>query len=307
MRRVIHREYGGPEVLELVEEPVPAPASGQVLVRVVMAGLNPVDYKSFGDRGTAERFGGSLPSGVGTDFAGVVSAVGPGVTGWSVGDEVYGAARYRAAADFLLAAPEALSRRPAGLPWEQAASIEIAGRTAIAGARRVAAGPGDVLLVGAAAGGVGALACQLAIAAGARVIGTGSQRNFAFLEGLGVVPVEYGDGLVERVRAAAPEGISAVLDFEGRATLEVAQTLEVDPSRVNSVGDRPYAEASGFSTEGRLDTSLDELRDLVRRIASGEVVHRIDRVLPIEDFREAYRYAMGRRLNGKVVLRIGEP
>src|SRR6201999_1932315 len=207
--------FGGPEGLYILEVPAPQAGPGQVRVRVTAAGLNPMDWFMTADADTAARFGLSLPAGFGTDYAGVVDQVGDGVTGFAPGTRGFGGALSRAVADFVvvdaagsIAADEA-HPPPDGVDDRTAATVAIAGRTAAAALAVVSPGPGDTVLIGGAAGGVGVFAVQLARRAGARVIGTGSAASSDFLRSLGAEPVAYGDGLAGRVRDLAPGGVSA--------------------------------------------------------------------------------------------------
>src|ERR1700729_2592687 len=213
--------FGGPEVLDIREVPAPQAGPGQVRVRVTAAGLNPMDWFMTADADTAVRFGLSLPSGFGTDYAGVVKQVGDEVTDFAPGDRVFGGALSRAVADFVvvdasggIAANEA-HHTPDGVDDRTAATLAIAGRTAAAALAVVNPGPGDTVLIGGAAGGVGVFAVQLARLAGARVIGTGSATSSDFLRGLGAEPVAYGGGLAGRLRALAPAGVTAPLHLHG--------------------------------------------------------------------------------------------
>src|SRR6202042_430754 len=206
--------FGGPEVLNVRQVPAPHAGPGQIRVRVTAAGLNPMDWIMTADADTAARFGLSLPAGFGTDYAGVVDQVGDGVTGFAPGDRVFGGALSRAVADFVvidpaggIAANEA-HHTPDGVDDRTAATLAIAGRTAAAALALVNPGPGDTVLSGGAAGGVGVFAVQLARLAGARVIGTGSATSSDFLRGLGAEPVAYGGGLAGRLRALAPAGVT---------------------------------------------------------------------------------------------------
>ena len=301
-RRVIYAEHGGPEVLTLVEAEIPEPGPGRVRVRVQAAGLNPVDWKTFRGGG---MYGATLPSGVGNDFAGVVDALGAGVTGFEPGDAVYGGARHQAEADYLVIDAEKLLHRPAGLSLEQAAGLDIVGRTAIASVRAIEVVPGDVVFVSAAAGGVGGLASQLAIRAGATVVGTASAANHDYLRSLGVIPVAYGDDLVERLRDAAPGPFTAALDNHGRHSIDSALALGIEPRRVNTIADRSVVAEYGISDVGGGAASIHDLPELAQLIASGEIQFPIDSTYPLEQVREAYEHLMAGHLRGKVVLTLG--
>jgi enoyl reductase len=249
-------------------------------------------------------YGGELPSGNGNDFAGVVDALGDGVTEFAVGDAVFGGARHRAQADYIVVGADTLLHRPEGLSVEQAAGLDIVGRTALASVRAIAPGPGDVVLVSAAAGGVGGLAAQLAIRAGATVVGTASPANHEYLRSLGVIPVAYGDDLVERLRDAAPGPFTAALDNHGRHSIDSALALGVDPSRLNTIADRSAVAEYGITAVGGGAATVHELVDLAALIAAGEIQFPIDSTYPLEQVREAYEHLLAGHLRGKVVLAL---
>jgi NADPH:quinone reductase and related Zn-dependent oxidoreductases len=244
-RAVQLESFGGPELLKVNEVPVPQARGQQVRVRVSAAGLNPMDWFMTSDEQTAARFGLSVPCGFGTDYAGVVDQVGDGVTGFALGDRVFGGALSRAVADYVLidipgtiAAGGDAHHTPHGVDDRTAATLTIAGCTAAAALAVVNPGPGDTLLVGGAAGGVGVFAVQLAVLTGARVIGTGSASSADALRALGAEPVTYGDGLVERVRALTPDGITAAVDLFGTDTVHAARELGVADARITTIADR---------------------------------------------------------------------
>ena len=297
MRAVMIERLGSLDGLVVEEVPRPDPGPGEVRLRVRAAGLNPADWKIL-----EYSTGLHVPVGNGTDVSGVVDAVGEGVAEWQPGDEVFGGSRFHAQADYGTVPADALLRKPAGLSWEQAGSLGIVGTTAVASLRAVAPQPGETVLVSAAAGGVGALAAQLAVRTGARVIGTASPDNHDFLRSIGVVPVAYGDGLVDAVRELAPDGVDVVLDNHGRETLEAAVALGVDPARVNTIADRGYAAEIGALSVGGAAASQSDLADLADLIAAGEVRLEIDSVFPLERVHEAYARLKGGHLRGKIVL-----
>ncbi len=208
MRAVFHESYGGPEVLRVGERPGPLVGPDTVLVRVRAAGVNPVDVK-VGAGGLQGAFPSFLPTVPGWDAAGVVEAVGPSVRDVAVGDEVLGYfrkdfVRDGTYAELVAGSSRHVTRKPPGLSWEVAGALPLAGLTAWQSLDAVGVAAGDVVLVHAAAGGVGHLAVQIAVARGARVIGTASERNHAFVASLGAEPVSYGDGLVGRRARASP-------------------------------------------------------------------------------------------------------
>ncbi|SEB68760.1 NADPH:quinone reductase [Paramicrobacterium humi] len=300
-KRVQFSRNGGPEVFELVDQQVPDAAAGQIRVRVLAAGLNPVDYKIAASPERTAQFG-ELPAGNGNDFAGRVDQVGEDVTDLAVGDLVFGGKRMFAQADYLVAAASEVLPIPDGLSIEQAACLDIAGRTATAMVRRLGVTERDTVLVSAASGGVGLLTAQLCRLRGAVVVGTASDANHGFLSDLGILPVRYGEGMVERIRAAAPEGVDIVFDQAGRETLEAAIELGIPADHVNTIADKPFGLEHGFSTFGRVEADTDDLRELALLIAAGRVVYPVAESYPLERVREAYERLAAGHVRGKLVL-----
>lgn len=214
-RAVRFDEYGGIEVLHVSEVEVPSPGPGDVQVRVRAAGINPGEAV-IRSGALAEALPATFPSGQGSDLAGVVTAVGDGVRGVAVSDEVIGFTNSRAShAEYVTVPAENLTPKPAGVSFEVAGSLFVAGAAAYASVRAVNPKDGETVLVSGAAGGVGAIAVQLAALRGARVIGVASPANHGWLSSVGVIPVAYGDGLTDAVRAVAPDGVDAVIDTYG--------------------------------------------------------------------------------------------
>jgi enoyl reductase len=302
-RAVIFASHGPTDVLEVVRRDASHPGPGEVRVRVRAAGLNPVDWKIIQSPQAAQFYKmAALPSGNGNDFAGVIDEVGPDADGWSPGDEVYGGHRFYAQADFVVVPIGKIRRKPATLDWEQAGALDIAGRTAMAEVRVIDPGEGDTVLVSAAAGGVGVLAAQLALRAGANVVGTASAGNHDYLRSLGVVPVAYGEGMLERLRDAAPLGYTAVLDHHGRDSIDAGLALGVDPRRINTIADKPYAALVGANGIGGAEARPGDLAEIAEAIAAGEIVLPIDSMFPVERVREAYHRLRAGHLRGKIVL-----
>ncbi|WP_166997017.1 NADP-dependent oxidoreductase [Paramicrobacterium fandaimingii] len=303
-RRVQITDFGGPENFEVVDQQIPDAGLREFRVRVLAAGLNPVDAKIAADPANAERYGVTLPAGSGNDFAGRVDQVGARAIGFDVGQMVFGGARMLAQADYVVVGPDALTLIPDGLSVPKAASLDIAGRTAMAMVREMEISPADTVLVSAAAGGVGALTAQLCRLRGATVIGTASERNHELLRSRGILPVTYGDGLADRVRDAAPQGIDIVLDHSGRETLETAIALGVPANRVNTIADRPFAAEHGFSDYARAESTHDELRALAELVAEGTVDLPIEATYPLDHVREAYEHLLTGHVRGKIVLTL---
>ena len=222
------------DVLKVVDVPKPAPGPGQVLVQVKAAGINPGEAKIRAGLLHA-RWPATFPSGQGSDLAGVVAETGPGVTGFAAGDEVIGYTDNRASqAEYAVVEEQNLTAKPAGVPWEVAGALFVAGATAYAAVRAVALTGGDTVVVSGAAGGVGSLAVQLARRAGATVIGLASQANHEWLAGHGVIPVAYGDGVADRIRQAAGK-VDAFIDTFGADYVQLALELGVEPSRIDTI------------------------------------------------------------------------
>src|SRR5579883_89727 len=273
-RAVRLESFGGPDVLSLREVPAPQAGSGQIRVRVTAAGLNPMDWIMTSDAVTAARFGLSLPCGFGTDYAGVVDQVGDGVTEFAAGDRVFGGALSRAVADYVLidvagtiAAGGDAHHTPDGIDDRTAAVLTIGGCTAAVALAIVKAGPGDTLLIGGAGGGVGVFAVQLARLAGAHVIGTGSATSADALRALGAEPVEYGDGLVDRVRALAPAGVTAAIDLFGTETALAARALGVPDARITTIA----AQVDGIAPANAANAAPGTLEELARLVAAGQL------------------------------------
>ena len=226
-RAVRFDHYGGIDVLDVVDVDPPVAGPGQVLVRVKAAGINPGEAK-IRDGLLHEPWPATFPSGQGSDLAGVIEALGDGVDGFAVGDEVIGFTDDRASqAELVVVDAGHLTRRPPNVPWHVAGSLFVVGTTAYATVRAVSASSGDKIVVAGAAGGVGSLAVQLARHKGATVIGLASERNHAWLKQLGVIPVTYGDGVAERIRDAAGDDIDAFIDTVGSDYVQLALELGV--------------------------------------------------------------------------------
>lgn len=303
-RRVEFSRLGGPEVLEIREVDAPHAGPGTVRVAVSATSLNPLDYKIFGGLPTSAPHVFDLPSGNGADFAGTVDQIGDGVTGVAVGDEVLGSQLRSAQADFIIVDPQRFVRKPTSLDWVRAAGLTTVARTAAASVRAIAVGPGDTVLVSAAAGGVGILAVQLARRAGARVIGTASADNHDFLQSLGIDAVEYGDGLVDAVRAIAPDGITAALDNHGRPSVDAALALGAPASRINSIADYSASADYGTLAVGASAATDADLEHIAQLVADGTVLLPIDSTYPLVEVRDSYERLLGRHVRGKIVLEL---
>ncbi|MBG6053923.1 enoyl reductase [Salinibacterium sp. CAN_S4] len=301
-RRVEYSQFGGPEVLHIVDVSPPHPGQGEVRVKVLAAGINPFDAKVFRGMPTSSKQKVQFPVGNGADFAGVIDEVGDGVSAFELGDAVMGGLAFSSQADFVIIAADKLIATPEGLTVEQAGSLNTAGRTAWASVRSLELGADDVVLVSAAAGGVGVIAVQLAKRTGATVIGSASVSNHDYLRSLGVIPVQYGDGMADAVRTAAPEGITAALDNFGHGFVETAMKLGAPASRINTIADYEAPEKYGVGAVGAAGASLSDLEALASLVADGSVDMEIDSVFPLERASEAYTRLLKGHLRGKIVL-----
>ncbi len=304
-RAVQFETFGGPEALRVREVPVPQAGTGQLRVRVAAAGLNPMDWFMTSDAETAARFGLSLPCGFGTDYAGTVDQVGDGVTEFAVGDRVFGGALSRAVADYVvvdvagtIAVGGDAHRTPDGVDDRTAAALAIAGCTAAAALAVVNAGPGDTVLVGGAGGGVGVFAVQLARLAGARVIGTGSASSADALRALGAEPVAYGGGLVDRVRALAPAGVTAAMDLHGAETARAARELGVPDERITTIA----GQIDGITPANGANAAPGAIEEIAELVAAGRLRVPIAASFPVEEIRAAVELQSGRHVHGKVVI-----
>jgi NADPH:quinone reductase-like Zn-dependent oxidoreductase len=254
---------------------------------------------------SAARFGLTLPSGFGSDLAGVVDEVGDGASGFAVGDRVYGGAMAQAAADYVVVKTPAgtLMRTPDGISDEVASTLPVAGLTAAAALAAVGLRAGDTILVGGAAGGVGVFTVQLARLAGATVIGTAAEGTFEFLRQLGAEPVAYGAGLADRVRALAPGGVTAATDLFGTETAEAALALGVPPERISTIAAGPTPPGGVRPTSG-YDAGPSDLERITDAILAGQVTVPIAASFPLEQLREAVELQAGRHVHGKVVVTL---
>jgi NADPH:quinone reductase-like Zn-dependent oxidoreductase len=308
MRAVAINAFGGSERLQLLDLPPPLVGPDVVLVGARAAGVNPVDFKIC--RGRLEsRYPCHFPLIPGWDVAGVVEAVGPAVHEVSEGDEVVGYVRrddiqWGTYAELVAAPVRTLAPKPESLSWAEAAALPLAGLTAWQALTRVLeVGKDDVVLVHAAAGGVGSFAVQLARFLGARVIGTASPRNHDFVRALGGEPVEYGDGLVERVRALVPDGAHAVLDLVGGPALDASRGLLAPGGRLASITDAARVRELG----GRywfVRPDRDDLTTLSRLVDEGHLAVHLQGTFPLEDAADAHRLIEGGHVRGKLALQI---
>jgi NADPH:quinone reductase-like Zn-dependent oxidoreductase len=306
MRAVRFDRYGGVDELYVAEVEDPGAGPGELVVGVRAAGINPGEA-SIRKGSLHERWPATFPSGEGSDFAGVVSAVGEGVTAFSAGDEVLGWSDRRSSHAELVAVPEDhVIAKPPALPWEVAGSLFVVGTTAYAAARAVGAGPGDTVVVSAASGGVGSVTVQLCRLRGADVVGIASEANHDWLRSVGVIPVDHAGGpdvLAVRIREAAPRGVHAFIDTFGAEYVRLAVDLGVAPQRIETITAWDAAREIGAKTDGSATAATaGVLREMAALVASGRIEVPIAATYPLDEVRAAYRRLEQRHTRGKIVL-----
>ena len=305
MKAVRFDRYGPVDVLDVREVPTPEPGPGQVLVQVKAAGINPGEAK-IREGLLHALWPATFPSGEGSDFAGVVDRAGPGVEDVAAGDRVIGWVDTRSSqAEYVVADAANLAPKPSGLPWEVAGAIPVVGFTAWAMVRAVDLAPGDTVVVVGAAGGVGSLAVQLAKRKGATVIGLAGPSNHDWLTRHGVLPVAYGEGVADRIRAAAsPATVGAFLDTYGGDYVELAlNDLKVAPERIDTIANFDAVAKYGVKADGNgAGASAATLEELASLVAAKELELPIARTYPLAEVRAAYAELAKGHIRGKIVL-----
>jgi NADPH:quinone reductase-like Zn-dependent oxidoreductase len=306
VKAITYASFGGPLELTDVDEPKIGP--DWVKVKVLASSVNPVDWKiaSGGLDGALDTFFPVIP---GWDVSGVVEAVGPAVTTLVPGDEVFGYLRKDAVhggtlAEKVAAPIRAVTKKPASASFAEAAAIPLAGHTAFQSLVHVLnVGPDDIVLIHGASGGVGLFAVQIATSLGARVLGTASEGNHDYLRGLGAEPFEYGDGLVERVRAAVPDGVTAVLDLNG-ADLAVSPDLLAESSagRIASIIDPVVNDMGGTYVFVRPD--VDDLDELAELFDDGTLKVEIAATFELAETQQAWELSQEGHTRGKIVITV---
>ncbi|HEV7203661.1 MAG TPA: NADP-dependent oxidoreductase [Jatrophihabitans sp.] len=305
---VLATAFGGPEVLSAVESPTPEPGAGEIRIAVRAAGVNPIDHKAFSGLMGADPSG--LPKPVGAEVAGVVTAIGAGVDRVAVGDEVIAypvTGGY--STDVVTAAANAVAK-PAAMSWEQAGGLLLTGATAVHALTAAGVKEGETVLIHGASGGVGLPAVQLALGRGATVIATAGPTKHDLLRRLGAIPVEYGDGLADRVRAAAPQGIDAALDLVGTdEAVETSLELVADRRRIVTIAAFGRALDDGITLIGGgpgADPGT-EIRSAARTqlteaFATGRLELFVARTYPLAEAADALRDIQSGHTTGKIVL-----
>jgi NADPH:quinone reductase-like Zn-dependent oxidoreductase len=301
MRAVVFEEFGGPEVLTVSDVPEPQAGAGQVRIKVHAAGVNPMDWKI--RRGYLQgMFDVAFPATPGVEVAGVVDQAGEG-TDFAVGDEVVGWAATGSYAEYAIAGN--VTRKPAGVTWAQAVGLPVAGETSQRVLDLLGVKSGETLLIHGAAGAVGSVAVQLAVAAGLTVIGTASAGNHDFVRSLGATPVEYGDGLVDRVRAAAPQGVDAAFDTAGKGGLKESIELIGGPERVATIADFGAAELGVAVSTGADPDPVQVRAGLDAQLAAaaeGKLTVRVAETFGFADAAKAQEISEGGHAQGKLIV-----
>ena len=284
----------------MVDGELPEPGTGQVRVRVRAAGVNPIDAKI--RSGEAQQmFHTKLPAVLGFDIAGTIDQVGPRVDGLAVGDDVLGFADGGGYAEYALTTT--VVPKPAQLEWAAAAALPVAAETALRVLGLLKVTQGDTVLIHGAAGAVGTVAVQVAVSRGATVIGTASEGNHDYLRELGATPVVYGGGLVDRVRAVAPDGIDAVLDAAGQGALPDSIELRGGTSRIVTIAD-PDAFRLGVSFSGEATWDAEAMAELARQAADGRLRLTVAQTYPLEEAPAAHAVVDTGHGRGKIVLLV---
>ncbi len=297
MRALQFKSYGGPEVLEVGDAPEVHPGAGQVRVTVRAASVNPLDWKIR----AGLMAGGSPLHGVGYlgfDAAGVVDEVGQGVTDVAVGDDVFGLGSNTAAEFAVL---DTYAKKPASVDWAVAAAAGVAAETSIRALDLVGVTAGSTVLIDGGAGGVGAVAVQIALARGATVIASAGESNQDYLREIGAIPVQYGDGLVDRAKAAAPGGFDAVFDVAGKSPADDLVSLVSEPSQVVTIANFSAGDSGIQLTTGRSENAKQALEETAGLLEQNKLVVKIQ-TFPLTRAAEAHEISQHGHLRGKLVL-----
>ncbi|EIV90708.1 NADP-dependent oxidoreductase [Frankia sp. QA3] len=308
----VYTAHGGPEVEAFIDLPTPEPGPGQLAIAVRAAGVNPVDWKLRDGLTLPGLPAPVFPVVLGVEAAGVVTGVGPEVTGFAVGDEVLGGTVGGAYAEYALLAVALATHKPAAVSFRDAAALPVAAATAYDGVHQLALPAGATLLITGVGGGVGVAAAQIARHAGLTVVGTASAGKKDLVESLGVAWVEPGPGVVERVRAVAPQGVDAVYDLVGGAALEeIAGVLapaggdvaaDAAPRLITAADTETVTRLGGVAVQrARNADVLDAVAGLV---AAGVLDPHISDVYPLDRAGAALREVETGHARGKIVIEV---
>lgn len=307
-RAVVAGAYGGSEVLTMAEAEIHRPGPGQVLVGIRAIGVNQADIKSY--QGLFGTDPANLPLHLGFEAAGVIEAVGPGIPNYAAGDDVIVYPANGTYANEIVVDVGALTPKPAALSWEQAAGLLLTGVTAVHALTATDVSEGDTVLIHGGAGGVGQIAVQLATARGASVVATAAPRDHDLVRSLGATPVEYGDGLLQRVQEAAPSGVTAALDLVGSdEALEVSLATVADRSRIATIANFGSSQGTGIKIlgagpGGEAGTEIRRAAraDLARLAGEGTVKVTVSGTYPLADVAAAHQFLASGVGAGKVIL-----
>ncbi|NYE94566.1 NADPH:quinone reductase-like Zn-dependent oxidoreductase [Psychromicrobium silvestre] len=299
MKAAQFSQFGGPEVLEIVDIPQPHPASGQIRIAVRAAGVNASDWKK--RQGLMDQ---ELPQTMGYEAAGIVDELGEDVTGVAIGDRVFGFSG-GGSAQAESAVLDYYAPIPSSLDFAAAAALPAVVETAARGLDQLGVGDGSTVLINGASGSVGSAAVQLAVARGARVVGTGSPGTHDYLRTLGAEPVAYGDQMTELVRAVAPDGVDLALDVAGSGVLPELIDLTGSPDQVITMADFSGAQEYGVRfSRGDSGRAIYALAQVGSLIESGKFSLPIGQTFPLAEVAEAHRVGESGRVRGKLVLLI---
>jgi NADPH:quinone reductase-like Zn-dependent oxidoreductase len=298
MKAIRYSEYGGPDVLKVVEAAEPHAGAGQVRVAVRAVGVNPADWKRMSGA-LREFFPVEFPAGLGFEAAGVVDEVGEGVTGVSVGTAVFGLGAGTLAESAVLSS---WAIKPEEMPFDVAGGLPVVAETALRGIGQVGVKPGQTLLVCGAAGGVGSAVIQFARHRGITVIGSASAPKHDYLRGLGAIPTTYGPNLAERVRALAPRGVDAALDLAGAGIIPELIAIVGDPLRVLSISDFSAPKYGAQFSTRPMDNPEPALAEAARLYSKGDFYLHLQKIFPLEQSGEAFALSMGGHVTGKLVI-----
>lgn len=292
-----YESYGGPDVLRVAAAPEPHPAAGRIRIKVRAASVNPIDWK-FRAGYLADGKPLEAPGYLGFDAAGVVDEIGSGVSDVAVGDEVFGLGSNTMAEFAVL---EAWAPKPTSIDWAVAAASAVGAETSIRALDLVRVGAGDTVLIDGAAGGVGAVATQIALSRGATVIGTAGAGNQDYLREIRAIPVLYGEGMPDRARAAAPHGVDAVFDVAGKTQLSELVALVPKPSQVVTIAQFDLGDSGVQLTTGRSPQASAALAAAAALLEQNRLVITFQ-TFPFNRAAEAHEISEQGHVRGKLVL-----
>lgn len=302
MRAAAFTSIGGPEVMRVMEFPDPQAGPGQVRVHVKAAGVQHYDCAIRSGWTPSYGVAVNLPQIPGNEFAGIVDQVGDGVTGFSVGSEVLGFATLNCYAEYVVVGADQIVSKPRTMSWEEAGGLTGNGQGAYIALKAIAVGPGETVLINGAAGSLGSFAVQLAKEWGAKtVIGTASESNHDYVRSLGAIPITYEEGLAERIRAIAPDGVDSAFDTAGGEGLRAAVELVRDKNRICTFFAYDLIEELGLRVVGGT-RSASRLAELVDLHTKGKLKIHIRQVFPLDRAEDAHRAIETRHGRGKIII-----